>query len=298
MADNPKPYDQAFKFLSDADPRGLLDVLGVLPESVEASVEPLPRDIAARPLAVDAGYFVRPVGAPAFIAVFEALTTWKFEIGARLAAYGAFVGDRYKLPVRMYVLPLARYACPRRPPEMGRVRWGDVEVKIQLRWILPWKIDAGLLLAKGSTTLDPWVVLFHFTKPQLFEAVTRLIPRREDASLLRILGGMRYRRDTKSWISLLGRIENMITRETLRESLAVQEWLSEGRVEGARGQAQAMLSKLLGKRFPRLKLDAEIQSINEVEVLNELISLAIDSKSAASLARKIEQAARSTRPVS
>ena len=67
MGENPKQYDQAFKSLSDADPRALLDVLGVLPESVEAVVESLPRDIAARPLVVDAGYFVRPVGAPEFL---------------------------------------------------------------------------------------------------------------------------------------------------------------------------------------------------------------------------------------
>jgi hypothetical protein len=72
MADNPRPYDQAFKSLSDADPRALLlDVLGVLPESTEAIVEALPRDLAMGPLAVDAGYVVRPVAGEAFIAVFE-----------------------------------------------------------------------------------------------------------------------------------------------------------------------------------------------------------------------------------
>lgn len=49
MGDNPKPYDRALKALADADPRGLLDVLDVLPESVLVVVEPLPRDIAARP---------------------------------------------------------------------------------------------------------------------------------------------------------------------------------------------------------------------------------------------------------
>ena len=60
MAENPKASDSAFKSLSDADPRGLLDIFGVLPHGMDAEVEPLPRDIAARPLVIDSGYFVRP----------------------------------------------------------------------------------------------------------------------------------------------------------------------------------------------------------------------------------------------
>ena len=298
MAENPKQYDQAFKLLSDTDPRGLLDVLGVLPASVEATVEALPRDIAARPLVVDAGYFVRPVDAGPFIAVFEALTSWKQEIGARLAAYGALLGDRYKMPVRMYVLPLAENACPRQVPPSGRVVWGDVEVVTALRWILPWKIDAGLLLAKASATLNPWVVLFDHSKPQLEEAITRLARRSEDAALFRILGGLRYR-ESVEWISLLGRIDRMITREMMRQSLAVQEWLNEGRDEGRdEGRVQgrveggrSALRTFLAKRFPQLTLDSSIQSIDDVEVLGELISLAAEATNADTISRAVRMAA-------
>ena len=95
----------------------------------------MPRDIAARPLVIDSGYFVRPAKGPAFIAVFEALTSWKRDIGVRLASYGAALGDKYKMPIRMYVLPMAPQACPKSPPEVGRAVWGDVNVTVRLRWI-------------------------------------------------------------------------------------------------------------------------------------------------------------------
>ncbi len=300
MGDNPKQYDQAFKALSDADPRWLLDVLGVLPESVPAVVEPLPRDIAARPLAVDAGYFVRPDGGAEFIAVFEALTSWKPEIGGRLAAYGSALGDRYRMPVRMYVLPLAEHTCPRARPEYGRVEWGDVEVATRLRWILPWTIDATLLLLKGSATLDAWVVVFQHTRAQLLEAVGRIVSRNEDAALFRILGALRYRKEEAEWISILGRIDQMLTRETMRESWAVQEWLDEGRVEGRvegrlegeRRQAQTALLKLLASKFPQIQMDAEIHSIDAITVLDELFAAALDAHAAAPLVTAIENAAR------
>lgn len=294
MADNPRPYDQAFKSLSDADPRALLDVLGVLPDSVEAIVEPLPRDIAARPLAVDAGYFVRPSGQAPFIAVFEALSSWKDELGVRLASYGAQLGDRYKMAIRMYVLPLAKHACPGTLPQSARVEWGDVQVATRLRWILPWEIDAGLLLAKHSATLDPWVILFRHSKNQLIEVVERLISRKEDAALLRILAGMRYRKSVDEWISVLGSIDTMITRETMRESLTVQQWLHEGRVEGQldgeRRRARAMLSTLLDKRFPNLALAAAIESIDDLSVLDELFTTALEANNATTIIQAIDDA--------
>jgi hypothetical protein len=133
VADNPKAYDQAFKSLSDLDPRGLLDIFGVLPDAVEAEVEPLPRDLASRPLVIDTGYFVRPVAGKAFIAVFEALTSWKRETGARLASYGAGLGDKYQMPIRVFPLPMARHACPAKTPPFGRAQWGDVHVAVRLQ---------------------------------------------------------------------------------------------------------------------------------------------------------------------
>ena len=294
MADNPKAYDQAFKSLSDADPRGLLDIFGVLPHGVEAEVEPLPRDIASRPLVIDTGYFVRPKKGRAFIAIFEALTSWKRDSGAKLASYGAGLGDRYRMPVRVYALPMARHACPAKTPSFGRAQWGDVLIATRIRWIKPWEMDAGVVLEHNSPTLDPWTVLFRFTDVQLREVGDRLKGRPTDAGLFRILGGMRYRKNIGEWKRLLERINPMISREMMRESLAVQEWLEEGRVEGRDEgrveEAQLALIEVIKARFPRLKVREGVESISELSVLNSLIPLVAKARDAASIERVLQSA--------
>jgi len=55
VVENLKAYDQAFKSLSDVDPRSLMDIFGVLPHGLDAEIEPLPREISARPLVIDTG---------------------------------------------------------------------------------------------------------------------------------------------------------------------------------------------------------------------------------------------------
>ena len=41
---------------------------------------------------------------------------------------------------------------------------------------------------------------------------------------------MRYRKDVRFWKDLLERIDPVLTKESFRQSLAVQEWLEEGRI--------------------------------------------------------------------
>lgn len=288
MPENPKAYDTAFKSLSDADPRGLLDIFGVLPLRVDAEVEPLPRDIAARPLVIDSGYFVRPAKAPAFIAVFEALTSWKREIGTRLASYGAALGDKYKMPIRMFPLPLARRACPSSVPEFGRATYGDVEVTVRLRWIKPWEVDAQVVLEHNSPTLDAWAVLFHRSPVQTDAILRRLQSRPEDAGTFRTLGGMRYRRvDDVGWKELLRRFDSMITKEQLRESLAVQEWLEEGEQKGEVKRVRTDLLAVVEIRFPKLDIRDEIESISDLNLLNSLFRSVVKAPNIAAARRAI-----------
>ena len=297
MAENPRKYNTAFKSLSDADPRGLLDIFGVLPHGAEAEVEPLPRDIAARPLVVDSGYFVRPAKGAPFIAVFEALTSWKPEIGGRLASYGAALGDKYKMRIRVYPLPMAPQACPKNPPAFGRATWGDVEVVVRLRWIKPWKINASVVLDRRSVPLDAWAVLFERNDVQTDEILARLMTHRDDFGTFRILGGLRYGNDDSGWEDLVRRIESMLTRDQMRESRAVQEWLQEGRQEGrqegeARGTRFALVTFIEG-RFPNLKVRDEVESISDLDLLHSLFSTIVKAPNSAAVLRAIRKAATS-----
>ena len=270
---NPKTYDQAFKSLSDRSPRGLLDVFGVLPIEADAEVEPLPRDVAMRPFAIDTAYLVRQKRRRPYIVVFEASTSWRRGLSQRLASYGALLGIKYDMPVHMYVLPLAEHACPAKPPLFGKGKWGDVTVEVRFRWIKPWEIDAEVLLRRQWPELDPWAVLFQLNRDQEIEVFERLNHegRGQDATLFRLLGGMRYRRRKQVWIDLLERMSEMIRPELFLESLAVEDWREEGRREGRLIEAREALIAIMKARFPKLDVAQSIRSSNNIKALNRLI---------------------------
>ena len=158
--------------------------------------------------------------------------------------------DRYQMPIRMLRVAYGEAcACPARTPEFGRAEWGDVQVAVRIRWIKPWEIDAKAVLELNSPSLDPWAVLFRLSDVQMETVASRLKGRPRDAGLFRILGGMRYRKNTGEWKKLLGRVNPMISREMMRESLAVQEWLDEGRQEG-RQEGRARGPTGAGRSWP------------------------------------------------
>lgn len=271
--EKPKPYDQAFKSLSDRSPRELLDVFGVLPLEAEAEVESLPRDIAMRPLAIDTAFLIRRRRRKPYIAVFEAATSWEQDMAQRLACYGALIAIKYRIPVQMYVLPLAQHACPKHPPARGTAIWGGVRVDMKLNWIKPWEIDGRVILARGWPELDPWAVLFQLSPEQRDDVMERLNQdgRGQDASLFRLLGGMRYRKSKQEWIALLERMKQMIRPGMFLESLAVEDWREEGRQEGRLIEARHALTAFLHARFPKLDVAAAIQSSNDFKALRALI---------------------------
>ena len=291
VADNPKSYDQAFKTLSDTDPRGLLEIFGVLPAHARAEVEPLPRDLSMRPLTIDSGYLVRRPGRKPYIVLFEAVTSWKAPITQRLAWYGAFLGHKYDLPVHVHVVPLTEDSCPRRVPSLGRAVRGGVTVTARLNWVKPWKIDGRVVLDLQSPELDPWAVLFQLSGAQLNEAMARLTDRGEP--LFRILGGLRYRKRRVEWQALLEGMDKMLNRELFRESIVVQELLEEGRVKGHEEGLRDSLVLIFNARFPGIPAPQSIRSISDHEALNRLLTLAANSPDAASVVRAIERAAKS-----
>ena len=288
MADNPKSYDQAFKTLSDADPRGLLEIFGVLPAHARAEVEPLPRELSMRPLTIDSGYLVRRPGRKPYVVLFEAITSWKAAMAERLAWYGAFLGHKYELPVHVYVVPLTEDSCPRRVPAQGRAIRGGVTVTARLNWIKPWKVDGQIVLDLRSPELDPWAVLFQVSAAQLNEAMGRLTDRGEP--LFRILAGLRYGRKGAEWQALVEVMDKMLNRELFRESIVVQELLDEGRKEGRVETLRDSLVLIFEAKFPGVPAPQSIRSILDPEALTRLLTLVTNSPDAAPVLRAIERA--------
>ncbi|HEY3738739.1 MAG TPA: hypothetical protein VGL53_02790 [Bryobacteraceae bacterium] len=91
-------------------------------------------------------------------------------------------------------------------------------------------------------------------------------------------------------------MDRMIRPELLRESLAVQEWLEEGRAEGLAEGLQDSLTAILSARFPDLRLPASIRSISNKIVLNTLIRKVAVTRSADAALRAIERVSKRTSP--
>jgi hypothetical protein len=73
-----REYDQFFKALANEDPRGILDMLGILSLSEEADVRPIDRELIREPVLIDQGFVVRQPGQQAWIAHIEAFSdVWR-----------------------------------------------------------------------------------------------------------------------------------------------------------------------------------------------------------------------------
>jgi hypothetical protein len=149
------------------------------------------------------------------------------------------------------------------------------------------------VLNRKSPQLDPWAVLFRMTRRQEDEVIARVKDRPQEAGLVRILGGMRYRKNVGGWNEFVGRLNQMIRREVMRESLAVQEWLEEGRQEGRHEAgvqtARSALLAVIEARFPGLGLHDTIGSISDFDLLTALIPVVAKAPDEAAVLRAIRK---------
>ena len=94
----------------------------------------------------------------------------------------------------------------------------------------------------------------------------------------------------------------MITKEQLRESVAVQDWLEEGRQEGrqegmeqgAVNEARFALLSFLAIRFPELNVRDAVESISNVDALHSLLSAALKAPHSAAFLRVLRKSAQSS----
>lgn len=290
MAEHSKPYDQAFKAMPEADPRGFAELMNLVEPDDPAVVELLPQELSVPTVSMDAGLIVH--GERPFIAIFEAFGRWRQRSLDQVMEYAKGADSKYSLPIRVYMVPLVRRALPRNPPRTAWREKGDYEIRVKLRWVRPWEIDAGKLLALERPEFAACTPLFRSTPEQEAEAVDRLRRTRSELARYRILGGLRYReKEAAQWPVFLERMNRMLLREDLRESLAVQEWLEEGRVEGRLEGRQEGLREAHQKagerflrrtiaRFPGIELPPVLPASLDLVELAEEAMMATDEAAA------------------
>ncbi len=294
----PKPYDEAFKSLADEDPRGLLDLLGILPLQVEAEVEPLERELVGDPMFVDQMYRVRLSDGQEWIAHFESESWYRSDIRERMGWCGVGVAYKMRVPIVSVLLLLAPHGVPAEVAEKGEWDLGDIRIHYRFRVIRLWEVDCREVLDKERKALYPWVVLMRSTEQDRQEALRRIRMMGEPnlAANYAILGGLRYGKD-EGWKQFLERTELMIREEILEQSMAVQHWmqkgeskgreqgleqgLEKGREEGRLEEARRLVRAVWEGRFPGTQAPA-LDNQHTVELLESLFNRILASTEEAS----------------
>jgi predicted transposase YdaD len=252
-----KPYDQAFKLLTEEDPRATLALFAGIPLSVAMDVRVLDREVNLSALQVDNLYRCRTADAE-FLVHIEAVTRFRTAALDRQFDYVQAIVAKYRMACRSYLVLLTEKGVPASLPRVLRRAYGDFEATLRLRAVRLWRIPAARILRLESAQLLPWVPLLRASTEEMEEAMRRLDVADENALRTRLflLGGLRY----GSREAFLERLDQMIiSEEILKESSTYQYLIEKGRAAGLAegfvdGRREALV-KLLTRRFGPLPAD-------------------------------------------
>jgi predicted transposase YdaD len=304
-----KPFDQAFKYLSEQDAEALLILLGILQPGEQATIETLPTELSVSTIVADQIYLVTTTHGQ-FIVHIEAQVEWRAELVERLPEYDARIWMKFRLPVFSFVLMLRRKGLPRTLADGGRIQAGWLAIESAFRIIRLWNLDAKFVFESERESLLPLVPLMKASWRDVEETVHRLRDisdeqRRRDLGLhFLMLGGLHYNR--KRLLELVME-ENMIPLEQLKDSSFYQYILEEGEKiglsrgieegkregkregirEGRKEAAAESLRLLVEKRFPKLDVKKEIAQIRDVALLQQLCVELLDMPDARAFRRRL-----------
>jgi len=300
-----KPYDQAFKYLAEQDAESLLILLGYLQPGQRAEIELLPRELGVATRLPDQPYRVVTTQGRRLVHV-EAQTVYDSQMPERMADYGARLWMTYRLPLSSYVLLLTERGLPQPAPTTGRIEAGDVQILVRYQLVRLRLMSAARVLALERESLLPFVPLMEGGQAELETGARRLgivadERRRRDLSLhFLVLGGLRYNHE--DLLDLIGRT-SMIPLEQLKESSFYQfiakeglkEGLQQGLQQGEIKAAAEILRLLAAKRFPELRLGAEVERIHDVAALQQLCLEINDLPDATALEQRVAELAASSK---
>lgn len=283
----PKQYDQAFKLLTEDDPRATLALFAGIPLSADLVVEPLDRELNLTTLQVDNLYRCRDEQSE-FLIHIEAVTRYKGAAAERQFDYVQAIVAKYKLPCRSYLVILTGRGVPKKIPRTIYRKYGDHSATLRLRVVRLWRISAVSILRLNNPKLLPWIPLLNSSRANLREAFQRLDLVGESTlkARLLLLGGLRYG-NREAFLERLN--EMIITQEILEESSTYQYLVNIGRERGlSEGRARALretLTKQLAHRFGPLppaakaklksaspeKLDSWIEQVLDAPTLKDAL---------------------------
>ncbi|MBI3207315.1 MAG: hypothetical protein HYZ37_00260 [Candidatus Solibacter usitatus] len=309
--------DLTFKSLAEGDPLALLELFGNIDLKTIRKLTPLEREIAI-PIKVTDHAFIVETDDQRSIQHFEAqlnggkdffLRTVKQEVGLWL---------KTELPLRVTVVWLSQRHAPKEFPEWIDVDAESLKIRLRIRHVKVWELEAKDILKSNRPNVWPWVGIANTTKEDVIEAAERI--RIEVSSIeekgrltgeLSLLTGLRY-----NWFEELNRRTNVfLSDEILQESFPVkrimakvrasslkegiekglekglEKGIEKGRGVGEAAEARRALRLVLQRTIPSLAASDLIDKIAEVARLEELLGMALDTRDETTVLSAMERAA-------
>jgi predicted transposase YdaD len=280
-----KSYDRLFKDLAVEDPRGLLDLFGIVPlsdSSVEVDIAP--RDVSPPVLQVDNLYRVRSPERE-WLVHFEFQTRYRVDLPDRMVRYAASLHLRYGMPVQCVLVLLAERFTPLQIPTRHSIQTESLTISLDYRVVRLWEIDGVGALALNRPRLYPLMPLLRASQEHLIvtaERIAREPDYEERAVEFLTLAGLRY--DDKERLRLLERVmSGIFTKENLRDSIYYQELVEEGREE----EARELIREVIASRFPGEQPSPELDRIHDIPRLHDIFRVALKAQSPSEIASAI-----------
>jgi len=234
-----KPYDRLLKSLGDDDPRSLLHLLGIVPNSEDSTVETLPRAASPPLLEVDHLYAVGG-GIKKRLVHLEFQTHYRRDLPDRLTRYVLSLHLQYGLPVQCVpVLLVARHA-PVEIPSDCEMQFGGLSVRLEYQVVRLWEISGREALDMNEARILPLIPLLQVSTEDL-----------QEAARMRIL-----------------------TEAMLKESSFYQMILEEGMEKGSTGLRNA-IREVVSSRFPGPADLAGLDQIKDIDRLQQILTVAL-----------------------
>lgn len=270
----------------------MLHVFGALPLDASAEVEHIDREVNLGTRRIDHAYRVTHQGRSR-IEHFEITTSYRHLDFEKLFDYPTLLEIKYALPVNTRIVLMTKRSMPARVPRKCLINLGGSTRRFHdVNLVRVWRLPASLALSLDRQSTWPWVMLMDSSVEEQKEAVRRVAGtgNRELISRLAMLCGLRYGKEG-AW-RIIESMDNLITREMMRESSVVQTWLEEGEEvglekgiekgieKGRRAEATRVLRLILAKRFQSIPAWVEDRLLSaDPEQLEELVVLAATSTS-------------------
>ncbi|MDX1983617.1 MAG: hypothetical protein SFV51_25315 [Bryobacteraceae bacterium] len=280
-----QPNDRILKEISTQAARWFLHAAGVLPIDAAVSLRPMNREVAGPALRVD--QLLAPDDGSAWLHHFEFQTFWPNDMPKRVTRYqGVIRLENPDSEIRSTVFVVNPAGCPP-GGEMLHVD-GSYSPIIHARFTLVrmWELDAEPVVRGNDPNLWPLAAVMGVTADELRMVARKIVSlgaAEIEARFVALLG-LRY--DRARLAEILGE-HPMYTREILKHSWVIQDFMKEGREEGLQqgiergiekgrvaGQASEalqILRRVLAERFPGLESMPELDAISEPAALENLL---------------------------